>query len=89
MDPSLAPSWQIYLMFTVNLIVIVTFIGKGLSVLLDVRDDIRTLKNHVGQKFPPMGILGDIHTLQKEHRHLRDNMIEISSELGLKRPNRS
>lgn len=81
-----ASSAQVFLMFAVNLIVIIGGIGKGLAVLVSVRDELRDLKVNVGHKDPPSGLLGDVKEIQREVRHHRDSLIEITSEMHLKHP---
>ena len=80
---------QVVLMFVVNLVVVIGGLGKGIAVLIAVRDDIRDLKKAVGQKDPPDGLLGDVHGLQVESRKHRDRLIEIGTELGMKQTERS
>lgn len=73
-------------MFAVNLVVIIGGIGKGLAVLISVRDEIRDLSKAVGHKNPPDGLLGDVEELKKTCLQHRDSLIEVTSELGLRRP---
>jgi len=86
-------SWQVVTMFGANLIVIVAgigrglhLLGRGLSVLISVRDEIQDLKRHVGVKDPPDGLLGDMAGVKYELGQHRDTLIEVTSELGLRRP---
>lgn len=77
---------QILLMFTVNLVVIIGGVWKGIMVLISVRDEIRDLVVKVGTKVPPEGLLGDVETLKREFRPLRDSLVEVTMELGLRPP---
>ena len=77
---------QIWAMFAVNLIVIIGGVGKGIRLLVSVRDEIRDLNKAVGIKSPPDGLLGDVELLKKNVLQHRDSLIEITAELGLDRP---
>lgn len=77
---------QVFFMFAVNLIVIIAGIGKGVGVLLSIRDEILGMKLAIGTKDPPDGLLGDVRGLQREARAQRDSLIEITSELNLRPP---
>ena len=84
--PDTVSSTQIYLLFGVNLIALIGGIGKGLSVLISVRDELRDMRINIGAKDPPSGLLGDVSGLQRESRHHRDSLIEITTEMGLRHP---
>ena len=73
-------------MFVVNLIVVIGGISKGILVIVSVRDEIRDLRKDVGSTTPPIGLLGAVASLTKEVLTQRDSIIEITSELGLRRP---
>lgn len=79
-------TWGIYLMFAVNLLAIIAGIGKGLAILISVRDEIRDLRRDVGMVDPPSGLLGRVDGIRKEVQQHRDTLIEVTSELGLRRP---
>lgn len=76
---------QVWLMFGVNILVLVTGISKGISVLLSVRDEIRDIKSHVGTTEPKSGLLGDVTTIKQEVRKHSDQMIAIRIRLGMRR----
>ena len=78
--------WQIILMFSINLIAVVTGVSKGLSVLMSVRDELRDLTINVGHRQPPSGLLGDVQNLKTELQRHRDTLIEVSMELGMRPP---
>ena len=83
-------NWHIYLMFTDNLVVVVTGVSKGITVLISVRDEVRDglkdLKVAVGTSDPPNGLLGDVRALKHDARTMRDWSIEASSVLEIRRP---
>lgn len=74
------------MMFAVNLIAVIGGVSKGIAVLISVRDEIKSLGVKVGTKVPPEGLLGDVETLKKEFRPLRDSLVEVTMELGLRPP---
>lgn len=76
----------VYVMFVINLFVIVGGIWRGIGVLLDVRDDIRDLKKNVGTKNPPDGLMGDMVALEREVLHHRDSLIAVTAEMGMRPP---
>jgi hypothetical protein len=81
---------QVWAMFSANLIVVIAGVGKGLTVLINVRDEIRGLQTAiVGSKETGSGMVGDILELQKEYRRMRDWMIEASAAINVRPPNRS
>ena len=83
-------NWQIYLMFSVNLIAVIVGISKGISVLVSVRDEVRDglkdLRIAVGGVDPPAGLLGDVSSLKSESRTLREWSIDVAAQLGIRRP---
>lgn len=46
-----------------------------ITTFLSIRDAIRDLKNAVGTKDPPVGLLGDVEDLKEESRQHRDWLI--------------
>lgn len=76
---------QFWLMFSVNILVFITGISKGISVLLSVRDEIRDIKSHVGTTEPRQGLLGDVSMIKQEVRRHSDQMIAIRIRLGMRR----
>lgn len=77
---------DVVIMFSVNLIVIIGGLGKGISVLIAVRDEIRDLRKDVGTAVPASGLMGRVDNLRKEVLTQRDSLIEITAELGMRRP---
>jgi len=76
----------VYVMFTVNLIAIVAGVTRGVHVLVSIRDDIRDLRRDVGSLDPPSGLVGEMLSMKKEVLSHRDTLIEITAEMGLRRP---
>lgn len=73
----------------VNFITVIGGLSKGISVLVGIRDEMRDLVRAVGSVHPPdgpSGLLGDMDGVKREIRHHRDSLIEVTAELGLKRP---
>ena len=85
--------WQAYLLIAVNLTAVIAGVSKGLRVLLEMRDNLRDLTKAVGTEDPPTGFFQDFASLRTDmvvfRRELltyRDTLIEITSQLGLRRP---
>ncbi len=83
-------TWQIVLMFAVNLIAIIAGVSKGIAVLISVRDTVRDglhdLRSVVGFSDPPTGLVGDVMGLKKESTALRYWSIEAASKLDMRPP---
>lgn len=77
---------SVYVMFTINLFVVIGGIWRGLGALIVVRDEIRDIKKHMGTKNPPDGLIGDVVALEKEVLRHRDTLIEVTSQIGLRHP---
>ena len=86
----MSESVQLWMMFIINVIVIVSAVIKSVTVLLAVRDEIRALQVAIiGSKETGSGMIGDILQLQKEYWRMRDWMINASAALHIDPPSRS
>lgn len=86
-------TWQMAVAVAANLIVVIVGVTKGLSVLVGLRDEIRDMAAAIGKQEPREGLVGDVLNLtddmgiiRKELRSHRDSLIEITAQMGLRRP---
>lgn len=86
-------TWQLALAVAANLIAIIAGATKGIRVLVDLRDEIRDMAKAIGTPDPREGLVGDVLNLtddmgaiRKELRSHRDSLIEITAQMGLRRP---
>ena len=74
------------LLILVNAFVVISFLWRGLTVLVSVRDEMRDLKKAVGALHPPSGLLGDVADNSTEISRHRDILTVIATKLGLEPP---
>ena len=60
-----------------------------LKIFIGMRDSLRDITRLLGTSNPPEGVLGDVFNLKRESQRHRTWLIEIGSELGVKRDDRT
>ena len=85
--------WQLWLMFVINICLIIGFGWKAISVLVSFRDDVRDLIKAVGEQNPATGLFLDVEKLWSELRgqrrelsYHRDTLITLTQKEGLPPP---
>lgn len=68
-----------------NIVAIIAAFGKGISVLISIRDDIRDMKKDIGSREPAIGLLGDVCDLQETASRHELELERLSTYSGLGR----
>lgn len=86
-------AWQLWLMFLINICLIIGFGWKAILVLVSFRDEVRDLVRAVGTEHPATGFFADlenlwaeIKSLKREQNYQRDALIQVCIKDGVPPP---